>query len=44
MLFGVKAPLSAGDSFPITLTFANAPPLEVSVAVTRVPPKSASAP
>jgi copper(I)-binding protein len=44
MLLGVKAPLSAGDSFPITLTFANAPPLEVSVAVTRTPPKSASAP
>lgn len=44
MLIGVKAPLSAGQSFPITLTFASAPPLEVSVAVTRTPPKSASTP
>jgi copper(I)-binding protein len=42
MLMGIKTPLSAGDSFPITLTFATAPPLEVSVAVTRTPPKSAS--
>jgi len=42
MLIGVKAPLAAGQSFPITLTFAGAPPLEVSVAVTRTPPKSAS--
>jgi len=42
MLIGVKAPLEAGQSFPITLTFASAPPLEVSVAVTRTPPKSAS--
>jgi copper(I)-binding protein len=44
MLMGMKTPLSAGDSFPITLTFATAPPLEVSVAVTRTPPKSASQP
>ncbi|HKF73321.1 MAG TPA: copper chaperone PCu(A)C [Stellaceae bacterium] len=44
MLTGVKVALSAGDSFPITLTFASAPPLEVSVAVTRTPPNSASAP
>lgn len=42
MLIGVKAPLAAGESFPMTLTFASAPPLEVSVAVTRAPPKSAS--
>lgn len=44
MLIGVNRPLSAGDSFPITLTFASAPPLEVRVAVTRTPPKSASMP
>jgi periplasmic copper chaperone A len=44
MLIGVKAPLSAGQNFPITLTFASAPPLDVSVAVTRTPPKSASTP
>ena len=42
MLIGVKAPLEAGQSFPITLTFASAPPLEISVTVTRTPPKSAS--
>jgi hypothetical protein len=44
MLIGVKAPLEAGESFAVTLTFASAPPLEVMVAVTRTPPKSASAP
>ncbi|HLJ21372.1 MAG TPA: copper chaperone PCu(A)C [Stellaceae bacterium] len=44
MLIGVKAPLSAGQNFPITLTFASAPPLEVTVSVTRTPPKSASMP
>jgi copper(I)-binding protein len=44
MLTGVKAPFAAGESFPMTLTFARAPPLEVMVAVTRTPPKSASAP
>jgi copper(I)-binding protein len=42
MLIGVKTPLAAGESFPITLTFSSAPPLQVSVAVTRTPPKSAS--
>jgi copper(I)-binding protein len=42
MLVGMKAQLSVGETFPITLTFASAPPLEVSVAVTRTPPKSAS--
>ena len=42
MLIGIKAQLAAGESFPITLTFSSAPPLEVSVAVTRTPPKSAS--
>ena len=44
MLIGVKAQLSAGESFPITLSFASAPPLQVTVAVTRTPPKSALAP
>ena len=42
MLIGIKAQLAAGESFPITLTFSSAPPLEVNVAVTRTPPKSAS--
>ena len=44
MLIGMKAPLSAGESFPIMLTFATAPPVEVNVSVTRTPPKSASTP
>lgn len=42
MLVDIKRQLSAGESFPITLTFANAPPLEVKVTVTRTPPKTAS--
>jgi copper(I)-binding protein len=42
MLIGMKGQLAAGDSFAITLTFASAPPLEVNVAVTRTPPKSAA--
>jgi periplasmic copper chaperone A len=33
MLMGLKAPLKAGDSFPLTLTFAHAPPLTVMVKV-----------
>ena len=40
-LVGLKAPLSAGETFPITLSFATAARLEVTVAVTRTPPKSA---
>jgi periplasmic copper chaperone A len=44
MLMGMKAQLAVGETFPITLTFASAPPLNVSVAVTRTPPKSATAP
>ena len=44
MLIGVKQPLSAGESFPITLSFSAAPPLEVKVAVTRTPPSSATTP
>ncbi len=42
MLMGMKKTLAAGDTFPITLTFASTPPLEVSVSVTRTPPKSAA--
>jgi periplasmic copper chaperone A len=33
MLMGLKAPLKAGDSFPLTLTFTHAPPLTVMVKV-----------
>jgi copper(I)-binding protein len=44
MLIGVTKPLGVGESFPLTLTFAAAPQLEVTVAVTRTPPKSATAP
>ena len=40
MLTGVKAPLKAGDSFPITLTFAHAQPMTVTV---KVEPMSAAA-
>ncbi len=43
MLIGMKKSVSVGESFPITLSFATAPPLDVSVVVTRTPPKSASA-
>jgi len=43
MLIGMKKPVNVGESFPITLTFAAAPSLDVSVVVTRTPPKSASA-
>jgi copper(I)-binding protein len=43
MLIGMRKSVNVGESFPITLTFATAPPLEVTVAVTRTPPKSASA-
>ena len=43
MLIGMKKSVNVGERFPITLTFATAPPLEVIVAVTRTPPKSASA-
>ncbi len=44
MLMGMKKALAAGEKFPITLTFATAPPIEVSVSVTRTPPKSAKSP
>ena len=33
MLMGLKAPLKAGDSFPLTLRFAHAPPRTVTVAI-----------
>ncbi len=42
MLMGMKKALTAGESFPMTLTFATAPPLEVEVSVTRTPPKPAT--
>lgn len=40
MLMDLPAPLKVGESFPLTLTFANAPPLTVSVKV--VPPGGAA--
>ncbi len=33
MLMGLKAPLKAGDKFPLTLTFAHAAPVTVTVVV-----------
>ena len=33
MLMGLKAPLKAGDKFPLTLTFAHAAPMTVTVIV-----------
>ncbi len=33
MLMGLKQPLAAGQSFPLTLTFAHAPPVTVDVKV-----------
>jgi copper(I)-binding protein len=36
MLMGLKAPLKAGDTFPLTLRFEHAPPLTVTVAVEPV--------
>jgi copper(I)-binding protein len=33
MLMGLKAPLKAGDTFPLTLRFEHAPPLTVTVTV-----------
>jgi copper(I)-binding protein len=33
MLMGLKSPLKAGDSFPLTITFAHAPPQTVTVKV-----------
>jgi len=33
MLMGLKAPLKAGDTFPMTLTFEHAPPQTVTVTV-----------
>jgi periplasmic copper chaperone A len=36
MLFGLKAPLKLGDTFPLTLTFEHAPPMTVTVDVEAV--------
>jgi hypothetical protein len=33
MLIGLKRPLKEGDAFPLTLTFANAGPVQVRVRV-----------
>jgi copper(I)-binding protein len=33
MLMGLKRPLKEGDAFPLTLTFANAGPVQTSVRV-----------
>jgi periplasmic copper chaperone A len=33
MLMGLKRPLTRGDSFPMTITFAKAPPVTVTVTV-----------
>ena len=37
MMMGLKAPLKAGDTFPMTLRFEHAPPLTVSVTVEARP-------
>jgi len=44
MLIGVRAPLAAGQSFPLTLTFDKAGPIEASVTVTRAPPMAGAMP
>jgi hypothetical protein len=36
MLMGLKRPLAAGDSFPLTLTFERAPPVTVDVPVRAI--------
>lgn len=38
MLMGLKAPLKAGDTFPVTLRFERAPPLTVTVTVEAAGP------
>jgi periplasmic copper chaperone A len=38
MLMGLKKPLSVGDSFPLTLTFAHAAPVTVTVSVQSFKP------
>jgi copper(I)-binding protein len=38
MLMGLKAPLKAGDTFPLTLRFEHAPPLTVTVSVEPLTP------
>ena len=37
MLMGVTEPLKTGDTVPLTLTFANAPPVEVTATVGQPP-------
>ena len=44
MLIGVKAPLKAGTSFPMTLRFERAGSVDVSVVVQESKPSAASAP
>jgi hypothetical protein len=44
MLIGARAPLAAGQSFPLTLTFEKAGPIGASVTVTRAPPMSGAMP
>jgi periplasmic copper chaperone A len=36
MLMGLKAPLKRGETFPLTLTFAHAPPMTVTVPVEAI--------
>jgi hypothetical protein len=43
MLVGLKQPLKAGDSFPLTLTFAKAGRIETKVMVMKQPPAGAKA-
>lgn len=40
MLMGLKQPLKLGDSFPLTLTFAKAGPVTVTVAVQQIKAKA----
>ncbi|KQW83187.1 copper chaperone PCu(A)C [Brevundimonas sp. Root1279] len=37
MLLGVKEPLKAGDTVPLTLTFASAPPVQIEASVAQPP-------
>ena len=39
MLTGLKQPLKLGDSFPLTLTFAKAGPVSVTVSVEAIKAK-----
>jgi periplasmic copper chaperone A len=44
MLIGVRVPLTAGQSFPLTLTFDKGGPIEANVTVTRALPMSGAMP